>query len=175
MNFARLYRFLISHHAKRQLHCLCALSTIYITITNAWYQWNRCELGQAIFNDTNYNKENVIIREIYDQSNFKLQNFFEEFILQCRTTSRDWQLCFVHVNYDNVPGIMHDNVIVNALSIAHLVKAWHLLWNVMKNVKVLNLILTNNHIGHSISRALILTFLNYSVARPGGLVGFDFG
>ena len=76
------------------------------------------------------------------------------------------------MNYDNVP-VSYDNVIVNALSIAHLVKAWHLLWNVMKNVKVL--ILTSNHIGHSISRALILTFLNYSVARPGGLVGFYFG
>ena len=32
-----------------------------------------------LFNDTNYNKENVIIREIWSIK-LELQNFFEEFI-----------------------------------------------------------------------------------------------
>ena len=33
-----------------------------------------------LFNDTNYNKENVIIREIWSIK-LELQNFFEEFII----------------------------------------------------------------------------------------------
>ena len=37
-----------------------------------------------LFNDTNYNKENVIIREIWSIK-LDLQNFFEEFILSAYT------------------------------------------------------------------------------------------
>ena len=57
-----------------------------------------------LFNDTNYNKENVIIREIWS-INLNFQTFFEEFIIKASydtfaKSNMKWQ--FMVVNYETV-------------------------------------------------------------------------